>query len=127
MKNASVNMTETARPLLTPDECMRLPGPEKDSQGKVIKPGDMLIFTAGQSPIYGRQILYFFDPVFSSRAKMPVPGLNALYQSGISDSLYQPRPKEWYAALPSASAKVEESTEAAPAAKENAYEQYFTA
>ena len=65
--------------------------------------------------------------IFSSRAKMPVPGLNALYQSGISDSLYQPRPKEWYAALPSASAKVEESTEAAPAAKENAYEQYFTA
>jgi type IV secretion system protein VirD4 len=72
MKNASVNVAETARPLLTPDECMRLPGPEKDSQGRVIKPGDMLIFTAGQSPIYGRQILYFFDPVFSARSKMPV-------------------------------------------------------
>ena len=128
MKNASVNMAETARPLLTPDECMRLPGPEKDSQGKVIKPGDMLIFTAGQSPIYGRQILYFFDPVFSARAKMPVPGLNAVYQSGISDSIYNPRPKEWYAARPSASAKAEPAAENAPTpAKENAYEQYFTA
>jgi hypothetical protein len=26
LKNTSVNMTETARPLLTPDECTRLPG-----------------------------------------------------------------------------------------------------
>ena len=98
MKNASVNITETARPLLTPDECMRLPGPEKDSQGRVTKPGDMLIFTAGQSVIYGRQILYFFDPVLSTRAKVPVPGLNKVYQSGISDSLYQPRPAAWYTA-----------------------------
>jgi type IV secretion system protein VirD4 len=73
LKNASVNMAETARPLLTPDECMRLPGPEKDGQGRVTKPGDMLIFTAGQPPIYGRQILYFFDPVFSARSRMPAP------------------------------------------------------
>ncbi|MDD4455957.1 MAG: type IV secretory system conjugative DNA transfer family protein [Syntrophotalea acetylenica] len=127
MKNASVNVTETARPLLTPDECMRLPGPEKDSQGRVIKPGDMLIFTAGQSPIYGRQILYFFDPVFSARAKVPVPGLNAVYPSGISDSLYQPRPASWYSAKPSASStKSAPEAEAAPKpAQESASERYF--
>ena len=119
MKNASVNVTETARPLLTPDECMRLPGPEKDSQGKVIKPGDMLIFTAGQSPIYGRQILYFFDPVFSARAKMPVPGLTPQYQSGITDSIYEPRPAAWYSATP-----VHAAT---PEKKEASYEQYFVA
>ena len=83
MKSASVSVSETARPLLTPDECMRLPGPEKDSLGRVTKPGDMLVFTAGQSPIYGRQILYFFDPVFSTRSKMPPPDR--------SDSLYAPR------------------------------------
>ena len=83
LKNASVNMAETARPLLTPDECMRLPGPEKDGQGRVTKPGDMLIFTAGQPPIYGRQILYFFDPVFSVRSRMPAPER--------SDSLHAPR------------------------------------
>jgi len=124
MKNASVNVTETARPLLTPDECMRLPGPEKDSQGRVLKPGDMLIFTAGQSPIYGRQILYFFDPVFSSRSKIPVPGLNATYPSGISDSLYQPRPASWYTAKPSSSTP--KTADAAPTpTQENSSERYF--
>lgn len=119
MKNASVNVSETARPLLTPDECMRLPGPEKDSQGKVVKPGDMLIFTAGQSPIYGRQILYFFDPVFSARAKIPVPGLTPQYQSGITDSIYTPRPAAWYATTP--------APVASPEKKEDSSEQYFVA
>ena len=103
MKNASVNVAETARPLLTPDECMRLPGPEKDLQGRVIRPGDMLIFTAGQPPIYGRQILYFFDPVFSARSKMPAPDR--------SDSLYAPA-----AAKPAPEAP----------AQEESYERYFS-
>ena len=124
MKNASVNVTETARPLLTPDECMRLPGPEKDSQGRVTKPGDMLIFTAGQPPIYGRQILYFFDPVFLARAKVPVPGLNASYPSGISDSLYQPRPASWYTVRPSSSVPKEADATPAPV-QESASERYF--
>lgn len=74
-QSTSMNMTETARPLLTPDECMRLPGAVKDADGKVIAPGDMLIFVAGQSPIYGRQILYFLDPTFSERAKIPAPAV----------------------------------------------------
>ncbi|MDO5484579.1 MAG: type IV secretory system conjugative DNA transfer family protein, partial [Desulfovibrionaceae bacterium] len=78
LKNASVNVTETARNLLTPDECMRLPGLTKE--GNEITPGDMLIFTAGHSAIYGRQILYFRDPVFATRAKIPAPS--------ISDSLH---------------------------------------
>lgn len=92
MKNASMSVSETARPLLTPDECMRLPGPQKDNQGRVTKPGDMLIFTAGKPPVYGRQILYFLDPVFSARAKIPVPGLSAAYGAGISESLYTTLP-----------------------------------
>jgi type IV secretion system protein VirD4 len=108
MKSASVSVSETARPLLTPDECMRLPGPEKDNHGRVTKPGDMLIFTAGQSPIYGRQILYFLDPVFSVRAKMPAPDR--------SDSLYAPSAKE-QAAKPAPEI---------PEVKEN-YESYFSA
>jgi type IV secretion system protein VirD4 len=33
----------------------------------------MLILTAGRSPIYGRQILYFKDPTFSARSKMLAP------------------------------------------------------
>lgn len=121
MKNASVNVNETARNLLTPDECMRLPGLEKDSSGKVTKAGDMLIFTAGQSPIYGRQILYFFDPVFSERAKIPVPGLSEAFPSGISDSIYDKRPEAWYDGkkTPVVSEKAESQTAQIPVAVES--------
>lgn len=82
LKRASVSINETARPLLTPDECMRLPGLIKRN-GKAKKPGDMLIFVAGQSPIYGQQILYFRDPVFATRVKVPTPAT--------SDSLAAPK------------------------------------
>ena len=34
---------------------MRIPGPEKDAAGKIVTPGDMLVFAAGTAPIYGRQ------------------------------------------------------------------------
>jgi type IV secretion system protein VirD4 len=64
---------EATRPLLTADEVMRLPAARKDGRGNVIEPGDMLIFMAGQTPIYGKQILYFMDPVFSERAKVEAP------------------------------------------------------
>lgn len=64
---------EATRPLLTPDEVMRLPAARKDGRGNVIEPGDMLVFMAGQTPIYGKQILYFMDPVFSQRAKAAAP------------------------------------------------------
>lgn len=52
---------ETSRPLLAPDEAMRLPG------------DDALIFVAGLPPIYGKKIRYFQDPVFSRRAQMAPP------------------------------------------------------
>lgn len=64
---------ETQRPLLTADEVMRLPAAKKDDKGNVIEAGDMLIFIAGRTPVYGKQILYFMDPVFSARAKVPAP------------------------------------------------------
>ncbi len=95
-RTRSINMTETARPLLTPDECGRLRGPEKDSDGRITSPGDMLVFTAGQYPILGMQILYFKDPVFSQRSRMPAPGVSKKYPDGITDSLYFPRPAEWF-------------------------------
>ncbi len=72
--NATVSVSEISRPLLTAEECMRLPGPEKDSKGNIKKPGEMLIFSAGSPPVRGTQILYFKDPVFSARAKIPAPG-----------------------------------------------------
>ena len=75
-RGTSISIQETARPLLTPDECLRLPGIHKSQSGwwqkkNHIEPGDMLIFTAGHAPIYGRQILHFLDPTFLARASMP--------------------------------------------------------
>jgi type IV secretion system protein VirD4 len=55
----SVSIQEHARPLLTADECRRLPGPQKDlTTGDIKVPGDMLIFPSGFPPIYGKQKLY---------------------------------------------------------------------
>jgi type IV secretion system protein VirD4 len=71
--NISASMQETQRPLLTVDEVMRLPGSVKDAGGNVVEAGDMLIFMAGQAPIYGKQILYFLDPTFASRAMIKAP------------------------------------------------------
>lgn len=72
LKNASVSITETARPLLTPDEVGRLPKMVV-KKGKVLRGGDMLIFVAGFPAIYGRQSLFFLDPVFLKRSKIPAP------------------------------------------------------
>ncbi|HVZ42790.1 MAG TPA: type IV secretory system conjugative DNA transfer family protein [Ramlibacter sp.] len=75
-KNVSIATQETQRPLLSPDEVMRLPAARKDAQGNVQEAGDMLVFMAGHAPIYGKQILYFMDPVFSERAKVPAPAVS---------------------------------------------------
>lgn len=73
LSKASVSISEVARPLLTPDECMRLPGPRKAPGGDIVAAGDMLIFPAGFRPVYGRQILYFLDSTFLARARIPAP------------------------------------------------------
>lgn len=69
----SRTMQEVQRPLLTPDECLRMPGPKKDQQGGISEPGDMVIYVAGFPAIYGKQPLYFKDRVFSARAAIPPP------------------------------------------------------
>lgn len=66
-------LQETQRALLTPDECMRLPGPQKDANGNITKPGDMIIYVAGFPAIYGTQTLYFEDEAFSARAQVSPP------------------------------------------------------
>ncbi|HIF9415338.1 TPA: type IV secretory system conjugative DNA transfer family protein [Photobacterium damselae] len=63
----SYSINEKSRPLLTPDECLRLPAPLKDENGMILKAGKMLIFAAGFPPIFGTQILWFLDPVFKKR------------------------------------------------------------
>lgn len=69
----SHSLAETARPLLTPDECMRLRGLRTRPGGRVV-PGDMLILVAGAPPILGRQVPYFRDRELSRRARVPAPG-----------------------------------------------------
>lgn len=64
---------DTQRPLLTPDEVMRLPGPRKTETGEIVTPGNLLVFVSGHAPIYGVQPLYFRDRTFTQRASIPPP------------------------------------------------------
>lgn len=79
--NVSETIQEVQRPLITPDEVMRLRPAETDKNDNIIAPGDMLIFVAGQPAIYGRQILHFKDPTFLERAKVSL-------DSKISDTTF---------------------------------------
>jgi type IV secretion system protein VirD4 len=72
----SSSVEHVERPLITPDEVMRLRPPRKIRLGRwerIISPGDMLVFVSGHYPIYGTQMLYFKDKVFAERAKLPPP------------------------------------------------------
>ncbi len=68
--NASVDYIE--RPLMTPDEVLRLKPPTKrgdKTSERIVAPGQMLIF----HPILGTQMLYFLDPELTSRAALEPP------------------------------------------------------
>jgi type IV secretion system protein VirD4 len=72
--NASVDHIE--RPLMTPDEILRLTPARKEGHGdleRIVAPGQMLIFVSGHYPILGTQMLYFSDPVLAPRAEIPPP------------------------------------------------------
>ena len=71
--NVSDTLQEVQRPLITVDEVMRLAPAKKDKNGNITEAGDMLIFIAGESPIYGKQILYFKDKAFLDRSKVQLP------------------------------------------------------
>ena len=70
---ASTSMHEVQRPLLTPDECLRMPGPRKNDRDLITTAGDMVVYCTGFPAIYGRQPLYFEDQTFAARAKIPPP------------------------------------------------------
>ena len=73
MGHVSRTIQEVQRALLTPDECLRMPGPRKNAKGEIEEAGDMVISVAGFPAIYGRQPLYFKDPVFKARAAIQAP------------------------------------------------------
>lgn len=68
----SRTIQETQRPLLTSDECLRMPGPKKDGD-LIVEAGDMVVYVAGFPAIYGRQPLYFQDKTFIARAAVEEP------------------------------------------------------
>ena len=72
--NASVDHIE--RPLMTPDEVLRLKPPRKQGDGlaeRSSRPGRCSSSSAATFPILGTQMLYFLDPVLNARAEMPPP------------------------------------------------------
>ncbi|HFZ6087044.1 TPA: type IV secretory system conjugative DNA transfer family protein, partial [Escherichia coli] len=69
----SKTIQEVQRPLLTVDECLRMPGPKKNAEGLITERGDMVIYVAGFPAIYGKQPLFFQDEIFSLRASVPAP------------------------------------------------------
>ncbi|SRR6266567_1105775 len=76
LNHVNESVEQIQRALLTPDEVTRLRPPEKVGEGeneKIVGPGDMLIFISGRPPIYGKQMLYFFDDVLRTRSEMPPP------------------------------------------------------
>ncbi len=73
LKHVSISTQEIQRPLLTADEILKLKSAVKDKNGRILEPGEMLIFVAGHSPIMGTQILYFEDPDFLRQTQLVPP------------------------------------------------------
>lgn len=73
LQQTSRSFQEGSRALLTADEAMRLGAAEKDEKGNITKAGEVLAFAAGHPPIRGEQSLYFVNPVFAERVKIPPP------------------------------------------------------
>ena len=88
LNQVSKTTQEVSRPLLTPDECLRMPGPIKEgdkADGLIKEAGDMVIYVAGFPAIYGRQPLYFQDPTFLARASIEAPQKSDVIKIPLSD------------------------------------------
>ena len=80
LKHVFKSVDQVQRPLIAPDEVMRIKAPLKESNnpnGKIVEPGDMLIFKSWMPPIYGTQSLYFLSEVFRKRSAYPPPVLKS--------------------------------------------------
>jgi type IV secretion system protein VirD4 len=71
--HVSRTIQEVQRPLLTVDECLRMPGPKKDAHDRIVSGCDMVVYCSGFPAIYGRQPLYFQDAIFQARAEVAPP------------------------------------------------------
>lgn len=63
---------EVQRPLMTPDEAMRMRGPRKAGpKGDIVEAGEMVLIAAGYPAVHGVQPLSVLDPVFRARLAVP--------------------------------------------------------
>mgnify|MGYP000050651866 FL=1 len=69
----NISYTQQARELMLPDETRRLPTAKKDADGRVIEPGELLVFASGTAPIYGIQTPFFLDQILHRRSKISPP------------------------------------------------------
>lgn len=72
-RSTNRSLTSYSRPLMTPDEVMRMALPKRNAFDEIDTPGEMLIFQAGQRAILGTQSLAFLDPEFVRRMAIPAP------------------------------------------------------
>lgn len=84
LSQISKTIQEVSRPLLTVDECLRMPGPKKDADGLIVEAGDMVVYAAGFPAIYGKQPLYFKDPVFIARSSIAAPEVSDILRLRLS-------------------------------------------
>jgi type IV secretion system protein VirD4 len=61
LQHVNTNEQVIQRPLLTPEEFMRLPAT------------DEVVFVSGHAPIYCQKIIYYTDPVLNKRRAIPPP------------------------------------------------------
>jgi type IV secretion system protein VirD4 len=104
LNHVSESVEQIRRPLMTPDEIMRIPPPLKSGEGqdeKIVAPGDMLVFASGHRPIYGKQMLYFLDSVLRMRAEMPPPTRFVTINSPVSEESCEQPATASSSALPS--------------------------
>lgn len=73
LESVSMSYQESSRPLMTPDEIMRMPEATKDENDRITEAGEMLVFVTGHPVIKAKQTPYFFDPTFDARSKIPPP------------------------------------------------------
>jgi len=70
--SSSENIQEVGREILKPEEISTLERAE-ERDGKVVKPGKIMVFVAGIHPFIGKQYIWFFNQVLAKRAKIKAP------------------------------------------------------
>lgn len=85
LDHVSASVQQVERPLMTPDEVMRILPAKKEGDGRterIVAPGEMLIFVSGHPPILGTQILYFLDPAFAPQSQILPPDVLPAFEDG---------------------------------------------